>query len=161
MIVISDAGPLIALSKIDLLYILQKFFKEVIIPEGVWKEVVERGKGKPSSKIVEKADWITIRKVKDKLSVDVLCHGIDRGEAETIVLAKELDANLILLDEKIPREIARFLDLKVVGSLALLHEAIERGMIDQSLEGIVKKMRKRGIWIGDDIIEKIKKEKIN
>lgn len=45
MIVVSDSGPLIALSKIKHLDILEKFFGEIIIPEAVWIEVVEKGEG--------------------------------------------------------------------------------------------------------------------
>jgi len=43
MIIVSDSGPLIALSKLNLLFILQEFFDEIVIPKEVWREVVERG----------------------------------------------------------------------------------------------------------------------
>ena len=44
MIVLSDSGPLIALSKINYLYILNEFFSDIVIPQAVWTEVVEKGK---------------------------------------------------------------------------------------------------------------------
>ncbi len=47
---------------------------------------------------------------------------IERGEAEAIILAKKINADMLILDEKIPREIAGAIGLKVVGSLALIHE---------------------------------------
>ncbi len=53
MIVLSDSGPLIALSKINHLDILRKFFDKIIIPEAVWTEVVEKGEGRPGSKEVQ------------------------------------------------------------------------------------------------------------
>ncbi|WP_246112250.1 hypothetical protein [Thermococcus aciditolerans] len=102
MIVVSDSGPLIALAKVRKLNILNELFGEVIIPRAVWVEVVERGKGKPGSEDVESATWIRVLEVKDKLSVEILTREIEVGEAEAIVLAKELNADLIILDEKIP-----------------------------------------------------------
>jgi predicted nucleic acid-binding protein len=159
MIIVSDSGPLIALSKLNLLFILQEFFGEIIIPKEVWKEVVERGKGKAGSEAIRKAKWIKVREVGDELSVEVLCREIERGEAEAIILAKRMNADVLILDEKIPREIAGAVGLKVVGSLALIHEGIERGLVNQTLGEITKKMRERKIWISDEVIEKVKKKK--
>jgi len=38
--------------------------------------------------------------VKDRLAVDVLLDELDSGESETIVLAHELKADWVLMDEK-------------------------------------------------------------
>ncbi|MEA2032194.1 MAG: DUF3368 domain-containing protein [Euryarchaeota archaeon] len=159
MIIVSDSGPLIALSKLNLLFILQELFGEIVIPLEVWKEVVERGKGKAGSEAVEKAKWIKVQEVRDELSVEVLCRDIDRDEAEAIILAKRINAEMLILDEKIPREIAVAIGLRVVGSLALIHEGIERGMVNQTLAEITKKMRQRRIWVSDEVIEEITKRK--
>lgn len=69
MIVVSDSGPLIALSKINHLDILNKFFREIIIPQAVWIEVVEKGKGRPGAKAVKESKWIKINKVKNTFGV--------------------------------------------------------------------------------------------
>ena len=65
----------------------------------------------------------------------------------------------MILDEKIPREIAMAIGLRVVGSLALIYEGIERRMVNQTLAEIIKKMRERRIWISDEVIEEITKKK--
>ena len=159
MIIVSNSGPLIALSKLNLLFILQDLFGGIVIPAEVWKEVVERGKGKAGSEAIEKAKWIKVQDVGDDLSVEVLCRNIDRGEAEAIILAKRINADILILDEKIAREIAMAVGLKVVGSLALIYEGIKRGIVDQTLAEIIKKMRERNIWISDEVIEEITKRK--
>ncbi|MDL1980683.1 MAG: hypothetical protein LWX02_04265 [Deltaproteobacteria bacterium] len=46
MIVVSDSTILIGLVKIGKLDLLKEIFSKVFIPEEVFKEVVERGKGK-------------------------------------------------------------------------------------------------------------------
>jgi len=66
----------------------------------------------------------------------------------------------MILDEKIAREIAMAVGLKVVGSLALIYEGIKRGIVDQTLAEIIKKMRERNIWISDEVIEEITKRNL-
>ena len=123
MKVVCNSGPLIALSKVGRLEVLKKLFGGIIISEAVWKELVEKGKGKLGSKEVEKAEWIKVRKVLNRLSVRLLLKEVDVGEAETIILAKELNADLVLMDDEVPREIAKSLELNVAGTIAVLFEA--------------------------------------
>ena len=158
MIVVSDSGPLIALSKLSLLSLLHELFAEIVIPMEVWREVVERGKGKHGSDVVEKAEWVNVKEVND-LSVDILSKEIERGEAEAIILAKELDADLLLLDEKIPREIAKSLGLKVTGTIGLIYIALKQGIADGDFEEIVLELKRRGVWISGEIIEEVRRLK--
>jgi predicted nucleic acid-binding protein len=73
----------IGLSFIGKLSLLQKRFPSgIIIPEAVWKEVVEEGKGKSGSLKVSSASWISVRKAKEKRLVDLLKSELDAGEAE-------------------------------------------------------------------------------
>jgi hypothetical protein len=63
--------------------------------------------------------------------VAVLLRDLDRGEAETIALALETDADLVLLDEQDGRHMAQRLDLHVIGVVGMLLEAKAKGLIDQ------------------------------
>ncbi len=158
MIVVSNSSPLIALAKIGKLYILRELFKEIIIPKAVWNEVVVKGKGKPGAEEVEKAEWIKVKEVRDKLSVEVLKGEIEIGEAEAIILAKELNADLLIMDEKIPRIIAESIGLRVIGSLAILYIAKKRGLIKENFDEIVKELRAKGIRFSDDVTNKLKQK---
>ncbi len=77
------------------------------------------------------------------------------GEAEAIILAKKTDA-LLIMDEKIPREIAKSPDLEVVGTLGLVYRAVESKAVKRPFEEIVIEMRKRKVRISDEIIEDFK-----
>jgi len=156
MTVVSDSGPLIALSKIGKLHVLRDLFGEVLIPRAVWIEVVEKGRGKPGSDEVRNADWIRVVDVRDHLGVEILEREIERGEAEAIVLAKELGASLLLLDEKIPRIIAKSLGLKVAGSLAVLFIAKKKGLIDEDLDSLLKELRRKGVYFSDKVVKALK-----
>jgi len=156
MTVVSDSGPLIALSKIGKLHVLHDLFGEVLIPRAVWVEVVEKGRGKPGADEVRNADWIRVVDVKDRLGVEILEREIEKGEAEAIVLAKELGASLLLLDEKIPRIIAKSLGIKVTGSLAVLFIAKKKGLIDEDLDSLLKELRRKGVYFSDRVVEALK-----
>jgi len=80
---VSNSSVHIGLSFIGKLSLLQKRFPSgIIIPEAVWKEVVEEGKGKSGSLKVSSASWISVRKAKEKRLVDLLKSELDAGEAE-------------------------------------------------------------------------------
>ncbi|MGC9445231.1 MAG: DUF3368 domain-containing protein [Candidatus Methanospirareceae archaeon] len=158
MIVVSNAGPLIALAKISQLPLLKALFGELVIPEEVQREIVVRGKGKPGAEIVARADWIKVRRVHE-LGVAILATELDLGEAEAIILAKELNAELLLLDEKIPRELAKSLGLNVAGTLALIHAGLQRGVLDGELEEFIQQLKRKGVWLSEEIVEEARRLK--
>ncbi|BAD84401.1 predicted nucleic acid-binding protein, containing PIN domain [Thermococcus kodakarensis KOD1] len=157
MIVVSDSGPLIALAKIEKLELLRELFGEIVIPRAVWAEVVEKGRGRPGSREVSEAEWIKVQDVNDRLSVEILMKEIEIGEAEAIVLARELNADLLVLDERIPRIIAKSLGIKVAGTLALLFIAKERGLLKEDLEPLLLELRTKGVRFSDKVVEALRK----
>ena len=92
MTIVSDASVLINLSKINKLELLRLLFKIVYLAPSVYHEIVVRGKEKEGSKEVKEAKWLRVRTPRDRLAVELLSSELDSGEAETIVLAKELKA---------------------------------------------------------------------
>jgi hypothetical protein len=77
---------------------------------------------------------------------------LDAGEATVIGLARELGADFVLIDERKARKIARTVyNLKVIGSVRVLVEAKNRGLLDKVGEAI-NGMRDGGYWIGDSIV---------
>ena len=121
MIVVADASVLIGLSSIGYLHLIQdQFSGKVLIPPAVWKEVVEQGGDRPGSHQVSKADWINVHDLKNQDISRILKMELDEGESEAIALADELKADVILLDEKDARRIAKQLGLRVLGTVGIL-----------------------------------------
>jgi len=123
MIVVADASPLIAMARVEKLDLLRTLFGRLLIPDAVWKEVVEAGADKAGTVDVAGAKWIERRSIMDSSLVNLLKHDLGAGEAEAIVLARELNADFVLMDERLGRSAARSLGLKVVGLVGVLIEA--------------------------------------
>lgn len=126
MIVVSDTTPLIGLASIDRLNLLRELFEEVYIPQAVFDETVTFGREDSRAKEeVSNSTWIHVVQVKDRLAVNVLLDEMDVGEVETIVLASELSADWVLMDEKKGRRKLSQLNIHKIGTLGVLLKAKE------------------------------------
>jgi len=92
--VVCNSTVLIALSRIGHLWILEQLFGNILIPPAVYNDVVIKGARKPGAKDVAEAKWIHVQTVGDKEQVLYLSSILHQGEA--IVLAEEIDAELII-----------------------------------------------------------------
>ncbi len=80
MIVVSDSGPLIHLSRIKKLYLLKEFFKEVYLPEEVYNELTSGEEELPGSTEIKRLDWIKKKDVMDKTAKEFLMEYLDVQE---------------------------------------------------------------------------------
>lgn len=106
-IVVSDASPLINLARVEQFEHLATVYGQVIITRAVYDEVVVRGQGREGSAEVQNASWIDIYEPQDDLAVRSLAAELGRGEASAIILAQELRARLLLIDEIRGRRVAQ------------------------------------------------------
>jgi len=157
--VISNVSPLIGLCRIGLLHILKKLWKEIVIPDAVYREVVIEGSGKRGADIVVSAckDWIKVITVKNRNEVEALRTVLDEGESEVIALGQELNADILLLDNREPRLFAKTVNLKVMGTVGILKLAWQRDLVKEPLKDL-HKLRLNGFWIDDKLIERFKSE---
>ena len=129
MSVVSNASPLISLARIGKLDLLRQLYDELFIPEAVWHEVVIEGVGQPGADEVKAATWIKIQSVINTPLVHALRQELDAGEAEAIVLTLETQAELLLMDERVGREVAKHLGLRYTGLIGVLVEAKHKGVL--------------------------------
>jgi predicted nucleic acid-binding protein len=129
VIVVSNASPLIILARAGQLHLLAELYGAILIPAEVHAEVVVAGRGLPGSREVGEADWIKVKAVppgSDPHIVDATAH-LGDGERNAILLAKRIEADLLLLDECRARRIARSAGLSVVGCIGILEAAARMG----------------------------------
>ena len=155
MIVVANSSVLIALCRIGMLNLLhQKFPEGIFIPEAVWHEVVKSGRGQPGSEEISSSPWIKVKKVKDERLVSLLRMELDQGEAEAVVLASEQKADLVLLDEKAARRVAKRLGLAVLGTIGILIWAKRVGLIDSLKEQLDALQKEGNFRIAPDVYNK-------
>ncbi len=115
-IVVADSTCLIGLERINHLDILRKLYKTITIPPEVEKEC----------DIFK--DWIIVEKLENQLLASSLKLILDAGEAEAIALAC-MKKSLIILDDKQARNVARRMELKMIGTMGILIKAKNSGII--------------------------------
>ena len=127
-VVVSNTTPLIALAWLEQLDLLPMLFESVTIPQAVHDEL-HRYPEKIGSAELSAAPWLRVTAVQNALAVEMLAHELDAGESEAIVLAHEMRARLLLMDERRGRRRAAEGGLAIVGTLGLLMEARKRRLI--------------------------------
>jgi uncharacterized protein len=140
MLIVSDTSPIINLAAIGLLQLIPELFGEVFIPDAVYHEIVVVGAGEPGSEEIKEADWAKVVSVSDLLLLSKLMQRLDPGEAEAIVLALDLKARFILMDESAGRSVATSHDLEPLGTLGILLKAKKAGLIS-AVTPVMDKLR--------------------
>jgi predicted nucleic acid-binding protein len=148
---VSDASPLIALARVDQVALLQSMFGQLLVPEAVWREVALSGADKAGSDEFLRANWIQTRSVSNQALLGLLKRDLGAGEAEAIVLAHEVKADFVLMDERLGRSLARKLGLKVVGIVGVLIEARKAGFISDAGRLADDLRDKAGFWISEEL----------
>jgi len=132
VIVISDTSPITNLAAIGQLDLLRQLYETIIIPLAVYDEMVAVDKIVSGAVEVQTFDWIQAQTVVNAQSIrniQTTHEDIDLGEAEAIILALELKANLILMDERRGRALAVKYGLNMTGLLDVLLQAKHNGLI--------------------------------
>ena len=130
--IVSDAGPLIVLAQTNRLMILKELFGTINVPLAVYNEITVKEREKA---VFAEIDWIKRVKVRKDNDYKLLEELVDMGEAEAIILAKQLTLTLLVDDAK-ARKYARMLNVDVLGTLGLLKLAKNRKVIPSVKEVI-------------------------
>jgi len=87
VIVVSNTSPIINLAAIGQLNLLEQLYGRIVIPQGVYHEIVIVGAGQAGAAEVQTSAWIESRQVVSQGLVTSLLTNLDKGEAEAIALA--------------------------------------------------------------------------
>jgi len=151
MIVVSNTSPLTNLAAIGQFDLLRHLYGAVHIAEGVWQELNAREQHWPGRDEVAAANWIDRHSVQNQTLVTALQRDLHRGEAETIALALELSADLVLLDEREGRHAAQRLGLRVAGVVGVLLEAKSQSAVDAIRPHLDALRHKAGFYLAEGV----------
>jgi predicted nucleic acid-binding protein len=151
-IVVADAGPLIALGRLRKLDILSGMFEKVIVPQAVFQETQFR----PD---IADAQAILAARQSGVLTVDASSPAVEgpvrevelgEGEAAAISLAASR-GHAVLIDEKLGREVAAALGLRVIGTVGVLLIARRRKLI-HSLKPLLDELNASGYHLSEALL---------
>lgn len=147
MKIVSNTTPIISLASIKKIEILKDLFEKIIIPEAVYKELkVKRTYGY----IEADSDFIIVKKIKGNIYTQFLLNQLDLGETETIILAKKINSDLVIIDENIAYRIAKNSGLKPIRTLSILLLAKEKGLIKEC-KPLLDEMISKGRWYSNRV----------
>lgn len=128
MIAVADSSPLIIFAKLGCFGLLTQLYSSLCISAEVHGEVVVAGAGLPGASEVAGAKWIEVKPLQNQAALAAAQQKfpLGIGELSTILLGKELGADMVLLDDYNARKLAKAEGLQVRGSVGLL-ETLYRG----------------------------------
>ncbi len=157
MVAASNTSPVSNLALIGRLDLLRDQFEKICIPAAVKSEL--EGLPNPAARAVVQqgfeAGWLEVSPVANVSLAAVLAKDLDQGEAEAIALAIEIKADVLVIDEKEGRGLARQAGLSVRGTLGILLRAKATGKIS-SLRAEIDALRSRAkFFVARELEEEI------
>ncbi|MCC5615849.1 DUF3368 domain-containing protein [Nostoc sp. CHAB 5836] len=155
MIVVSDTSPVCYLLLINQILVLQRLYGCVIIPQAVADEL-RASESPPLVKnwIAQPPNWLQIQPI--ELPQDLELEKLDPGEREAILLAEQLEADLVILDDKAARQIAVERGLKIIGLLGILKDTTRYGLLD--LDATFEQLQDVGFWVAPSLLKRLLKD---
>jgi predicted nucleic acid-binding protein len=152
MIVVADSSPIHYLILIKEIDILTKMYGRVVIPMAVREELLH-----PSAPetvrlwLSQSPGWLEVRT--PIATADAALAKLDSGERDAILLAAELHAEQLIVDEREGRREAERRGIPVIGTLGVLSEAATRGLLN--LRAAVKLLEATNFYIAPEVLTRL------
>ncbi|OIO73042.1 MAG: hypothetical protein AUJ85_09025 [Elusimicrobia bacterium CG1_02_37_114] len=152
-VVITNTSPIFYLHRLGLLWVLEKLYKKIVVPQAVILEL-EEGKlqGEDIPNLAE-YPWILTQQVKSAQHLKLVAD-LGPGESEVLALALQNPNSLVILDEKIARSIAELAGLNFTGTIGVILKAKNQGYISSVTE-VIEQLFSIGFRISDKMKEHI------
>ncbi|HBR00806.1 MULTISPECIES: DUF3368 domain-containing protein [unclassified Roseofilum] len=154
MIIVSDTTSISELAKVNYLYLLPELFGKLMIPQGVFNELLVGDH--PAAQQVQDLSWLQVVTVNNQRLVEELQESfhLDLGESEAIALAEETKADQLLIDERAARRVALERKLPLIGTMGVLVLAKRQSLIP-NVKDVLEQMQNRGTRIADHLYEQV------
>ncbi|MCL4497463.1 MAG: DUF3368 domain-containing protein [Deltaproteobacteria bacterium] len=154
MVAVADSSSLIALSICNHLNLLDMFFDKVIVPEAVYDELTSGNKPESGRLKDYLLDKVSKKDINKYLINDTR---LGKGELEAIALCKAINADFLIIDDKVARKAAVINNIKITGSLGVLLFAKKKGYI-KTLSPCIESLKRSNIRISESLIQKVLQE---
>jgi len=162
-IVLSNAGPFIALGKLNHFALLGHLYPELAIPRTVYREVVAEGSahGAPDAFLtrlfVARYRCTIVEASKSVLAGYAPPGRLDAGEFELLALARASQEVMVLMDDELARTEARRLRIPAKGTLGILVEAHRANLLtlDETELLLLTIAARPDIWISEQLCRRV------
>ncbi len=128
--VICNTSPFQYLHQIEQLHILPALAGKIIVPPAVIEELaVGRVAGVDLPDLAQ-LDWVMVQSPAGQSALPLISD-LGAGESEVLMLALETPGATVILDDLLARRVAESLNLRLTGTLGLLLDAKQAGLISQ------------------------------
>ena len=145
---IANASPVIALAKIEMLYLLLVEDRNLLIPEAVASEIFQAPAHDAARQALE-AGWGS-KPVAVAPDTGVLEWGLGAGETAVLSLARQQKA-VAIVDDRAARIACKALGISFIGTLGVVLRAQREGRISSSVE-VLKALKGAGLYLDDKVI---------
>ena len=156
-LVVSNTTPLSTLARVDRLDWIPLRWGHVTIPGAVWRELGALRDAAALGRLrdAERAGWIRRRQISNPQQVGDYLDRLDEGASETLVLAAELGASLVWMDEAAGRTVALQQNLRVTGTASMVKWAKQQGLIP-AVRPMLEHLRDvGGLYLRDAFIRQV------
>ncbi len=158
--VISNSTPIIELTLLGKLELLNELFEKVYVTRQVYEEIVTGEKKNTGAmelkECIENGNIIMYNIVNNKF-VDLMYGRLHKGELSVIVAAKELKTNYVLMDDASGRKMADEINLVPIGTVGILKLAKNKGYIPK-IKPLIDKMIENNFRISLKLYNEILKD---
>lgn len=148
MIVVADGSPFIVLITIGHIEVLPDLYGEVLIPPEVEAELGLSGRPEPVHAFISTPPpWLSVR---TPTSIEAI-PDLHAGETAAIALARELQADRLIIDETPGRHAAMRRGVPIIGTVGVLELAAERTLLD--LADAFNDVKKTDFWVSPRFLD--------
>jgi len=104
--------------------------------------------GKPGADAIVQAKWLKFVSVDVSITIEPLLLGLDAGELEVLLLARQIAPDWVIIDERLARRVAFAMGLPIKGTLGVMLAAVLAGVLSkQEALDDLRELVERGIRI--------------
>jgi len=152
--VVVNASPLITLFKTNQAELLPQLFQEVVIPQGVWEEIVIPRQLDAPAQMLPKTKWINCRKV-ERVDGKIEAWDLGVGESQVLSYALTHPNYTVMVDDMAARKCAKTFNIPTLGTGAMIVLAKRKGLIS-SVTPRLKALQDSGLWLSEEVISLLK-----
>ncbi len=153
--VIVNTSPLFYLHRLGCIYVLEKLYRNIVIPQAVVNELKEGKTVGEDVPEVEDYKWVTVKNVVVPAFIKMV-PDLGNGEAEVLALGCQENNPLLVIDDALARRIAKLQEFKLTGTAGVLVKAKKAGHITR-IRPLMDKLKEIGFYLKDELIREILK----